>query len=129
MHGHGSGLAARRPAQSSGPGHTSNGADVAVSALMPPSGCGPLKRTTCGQWTFSLTRPPTGRRLNLCNIIHEHTREALAMRVARTCTADGVVAVLDRLIAARELGRRRLQAGDLGSLRGPCLGPRSRHRA
>lgn len=42
-----------------------------------------------------------GRRLKLCNIVDEFTREAPAMRVDRTCTADDVTATLDRLVAER----------------------------
>lgn len=42
-----------------------------------------------------------GRRLKLCNIVDEFTREALAMRVDRTCTATDVTAILDRLVAER----------------------------
>jgi putative transposase len=41
------------------------------------------------------------RRLKLLNIVDEHTREALATDVARSITADHVVAVLERLVAAR----------------------------
>ena len=41
------------------------------------------------------------RRLKLLNIVDEHTREALAMDVDRSITADKLVAVLDRLVAER----------------------------
>jgi putative transposase len=41
------------------------------------------------------------RRLKLLNIVDEHTREALATDVARSITADHVVAVLERLVAER----------------------------
>ena len=41
------------------------------------------------------------RRLKLTNIVDEHTREALAMRVGRTCDADEVVAVIEALVAQR----------------------------
>jgi putative transposase len=41
------------------------------------------------------------RRLKLLNIVDEHTREALAMDVDRSITADKVVAVLDHLVAER----------------------------
>lgn len=41
------------------------------------------------------------RRLKLLNIVDEHTREALAMRVERTCDADEVVQVIERLVAKR----------------------------
>jgi putative transposase len=41
------------------------------------------------------------RRLKLLNIVDEHTREALAMRVGRTCDADQVVAVIEAIVAER----------------------------
>jgi transposase InsO family protein len=41
------------------------------------------------------------RRLKLLNVVDEHTREALAMRVRRSCDADQVVAVIESLVATR----------------------------
>jgi putative transposase len=41
------------------------------------------------------------RRLKLLNIVDEHTREALAMDVARSITADDVIAALERLVTQR----------------------------
>lgn len=41
------------------------------------------------------------RRLKMLNIVDEHTREALAMDVARSITADDVVATFERLVAER----------------------------
>ncbi|MCH8130904.1 MAG: IS3 family transposase [Acidobacteria bacterium] len=41
------------------------------------------------------------RRLKLLNIVDEHTREALAMDVDRSITADQVVGCIERLVAAR----------------------------
>ena len=41
------------------------------------------------------------RRLKLCNIVDEYTREALAIRVDRTCTADQVVGVIEDLVLTR----------------------------
>jgi putative transposase len=38
------------------------------------------------------------RRLKLCNIVDEYTREALAIRVDRTCTAEDIVAVIEDLV-------------------------------
>ncbi len=35
------------------------------------------------------------------NVVDEHTREALAMRVGRTCDADQVVGVIEALVAER----------------------------
>lgn len=42
-----------------------------------------------------------GRQVKLLNIIDEHTREALSITVAHAIDADGVVAVLDRLVLER----------------------------
>jgi putative transposase len=50
---------------------------------------------------FQFDETADGRRLKLANIVDEHTREALAMRVGRTCTADDLVEVLAGLVAAR----------------------------
>jgi putative transposase len=41
------------------------------------------------------------RRIKLCNIVDEHTREALAIRVDRTCTAEDVIAVIQDLVLVR----------------------------
>lgn len=49
---------------------------------------------------FQFDETEDGRRLKLTNIVDEHTREALEMRVART-TADDVVASLDQVVAHR----------------------------
>jgi putative transposase len=38
------------------------------------------------------------RRLKIATIVDEFTREALAIRVDRTCTADGLVAVIEDLV-------------------------------
>lgn len=48
---------------------------------------------------FQFDETEDGRRLKLTNVVDEHTREALEMRVARTATADDVVATLDKLVA------------------------------
>ena len=50
---------------------------------------------------FQFDETADRRRLKLLNIVDEHTREALAMRVGRTCDADTVVAVIDQLVAQR----------------------------
>jgi putative transposase len=42
-----------------------------------------------------------GRRLKLLNVVDEHTREALAIEVARRIDADATVKVLDHLVAGR----------------------------
>jgi putative transposase len=50
---------------------------------------------------FQFDETADGRRLKLANIVDEHTREALAMRVGRSCTADDLVEVLAGLVAVR----------------------------
>lgn len=50
---------------------------------------------------FQFDETADGRRLKLANIVEEHTREALAMRVGHTCTADELVEVLAGLVAVR----------------------------
>lgn len=48
---------------------------------------------------FQFDETADQRRLKLTNIVDECTREALAMRVGRCCTADDVIVELERLIA------------------------------
>jgi putative transposase len=48
---------------------------------------------------FEFDETADQRRLKLANIVDEFTREALAMRVARTCTAEDLIAELERLVA------------------------------
>jgi putative transposase len=43
---------------------------------------------------FQFDETAGGRRLKLASIVDEHTREALAIRVARTCGAHDLVEVL-----------------------------------
>ncbi len=50
---------------------------------------------------FQFDETADRRRIKLCNIVDEYTREALAMRVGRSCTADDVVAVIEALVAQR----------------------------
>jgi putative transposase len=50
---------------------------------------------------FQFDETTEGRRLKLLNIDDEHTREALAMRVGRSCDADTVVTVIDSLVLDR----------------------------
>jgi putative transposase len=50
---------------------------------------------------FQFDSTADGRMLKLLNVVDEFTREALACEVERRVTADEVVAVLERLIAAR----------------------------
>ncbi len=47
---------------------------------------------------FQFDETADQRRLKLTNIVDEYTREALAMRVGRHCTADDLVTELDRLV-------------------------------
>ena len=48
---------------------------------------------------FQFDETADQRRLKLANIVDECTREALAMRVARHCTAEDVITELERLVA------------------------------
>ena len=48
---------------------------------------------------FQFDETADRRRLKLANIVDEYTREALAMRVGRSCTADDLLVALDRLVA------------------------------
>ena len=50
---------------------------------------------------FQFDETADRRRLKLANIVDEFTREALAMRVGRTCTADQLVDVIEALVAER----------------------------
>ncbi|MFN2506347.1 MAG: integrase core domain-containing protein [Acidimicrobiales bacterium] len=50
---------------------------------------------------FQFDETSDGRRLKLANIMDEHTREALAMRVGRTCGADDLVGIIQALVAER----------------------------
>jgi putative transposase len=50
---------------------------------------------------FQFDETADRRRIKLLNIVDEHTRQALAMSVDRTCTAEQVVAVVEQLVAER----------------------------
>lgn len=50
---------------------------------------------------FQFDETADRRRLKLCNIVDEHTREALAVRVGRTCTAEEVIVVIEELVTQR----------------------------
>jgi putative transposase len=50
---------------------------------------------------FQFDETADGRRLELLNIVDEHTRQALAMHVGRRADADTVVTVPERLTARR----------------------------
>jgi transposase InsO family protein len=47
---------------------------------------------------FQFDETADQRRLKLANIVDEYTREALAMRVGRSCTAEDLLVELDRLV-------------------------------
>jgi putative transposase len=49
---------------------------------------------------FAFDETTDQRRLKLANIVDEYTREALVMRVARTCTAEDLIVELERLVEA-----------------------------
>jgi putative transposase len=50
---------------------------------------------------YQFDQSQDGRRLKLLNIVDEHTREALVIKVARRIDADATVGVLDQLVADR----------------------------
>ena len=70
-----------------------------------PPGGGELLRATRPNhvWAIDFQFDETAdyRRLKLCNIVDEFTREALAMRVGRSCDADQVVEIIEALVAER----------------------------
>jgi putative transposase len=57
--------------------------------------------TRSGAINFQFDQTSDGRRLKLANIVDDHTREALAMGMGRTGTADDLVEVLAGLVAVR----------------------------
>lgn len=50
---------------------------------------------------FQFDEIPDHRRLKLLNVVDESSREALAMKVARSCTADDLIAQIEILVAQR----------------------------
>jgi len=50
---------------------------------------------------FQFDETTDRRRIKSLHVVDEHTREALARRVGRTCTSDDVVDVLADLVAVR----------------------------
>jgi putative transposase len=48
-----------------------------------------------------LDRTEDGKRLKLLSVVDEHTRECLAVELARSITAEAVIATLERIVAAR----------------------------
>ena len=74
----------------------------------PPVGDGPDARTIIAGaeddvWAidFQADQSADGRPLRLINVIDEHTRQALTMRVGRSASADELIGELERLITAR----------------------------
>jgi putative transposase len=70
----------------------------------PPGGGALLRAERPNQvWAldFQFDETADRRRPKLLNVVDEHTREALALRVGRTCDADQVVAVIEGLVAER----------------------------
>jgi hypothetical protein len=77
---------------------------ASASGAVPTRGrscSGPSVPTT---WAldFQFDETADQRRLKLLNVVDEHTREALAMRVGRSCDADQVVAMIESSSPARE---------------------------
>jgi putative transposase len=70
---------------------------------------------------YQFDQTQDGRRLKLLNIVDEHAREALAIKVDRGIDADATVGVLDRLVAARG-GRPQGLPGDNGREVSPHAG-------
>jgi putative transposase len=70
-----------------------------------PPGGGPLLRAERPNhvWAvdFQFDETADRRRIKLCNVVDEFTREALAMRVARNCTAEDLITVIATLVAER----------------------------
>lgn len=50
---------------------------------------------------FQFDETSDRRRIKLCNIVDEYTREALAIRVDRTCTAENVITIIEQLVTQR----------------------------
>ena len=71
------------------------GIGVAVGAMCP------IAPNVVWALDFQFDQTTDGRMLKLLNVIDEFTREALAIDTERSIDADGVVACLERLAAAR----------------------------
>ncbi len=50
---------------------------------------------------FQFDETADRRRIKLCNIVDEYTREALAIRVDRSCTAENVITIIEQLVKER----------------------------
>ena len=71
------------------------GVGVVVGAMCP------IRPNVLWALDFQFDQTVDGRNLKLLNVIDEYTRECLAIVVARSIDADGVVACLERLAAER----------------------------
>ena len=63
-----------------------------------PNGCTALRPNHVWAIDFQFDETTDQRRLKLANIVDEYTREALAMRVGRHCTAEDLLVELERLV-------------------------------
>jgi putative transposase len=61
----------------------------------------PIRPNVVWALDFQFDQTSDGRTLKLLNVIDEYTRECLAIDVARSIDADGVVTCLDRIAAQR----------------------------
>jgi putative transposase len=61
----------------------------------------PIRPDALWALDFQFDTTTDGRTLKMLNVIVEFTRECLAIEIARSIDADGVVAVLDRLAHLR----------------------------
>jgi len=75
--------------------HRLRGIGVAVGAMCP------IRPNALWALDFQFDTTVDGRTLKLLNIVDEFTRECVAIVVARSIDADGVVATLDRIAATR----------------------------
>ncbi len=82
----------RRPVRARKRRRSSNGQAVRLRATKPNE-----------VWAvdFQFDETSDRRRIKLCNIVDEYTREALAIRVNRTCTAENVITIIEQLVTQR----------------------------
>ncbi len=82
----------RRPVRARKRRRSSNGQAVRLRATKPNE-----------VWAvdFQFDETSDRRRIKLCNIVDEYTREALAIRVDRTCTAENVITIIEQLVTQR----------------------------
>jgi len=90
---------ARGGAASAGPAQEADAAR-GVHSLGPP----PARRNQVWALDFQFDTTDDGRILKLLHVVDEHTREALAIRVARSIDADHAVRVLDEIVRERGTG-------------------------